>query len=348
MCHVSKLIFILGMLRSISGWCEPTFTELDAKYSSYKHSPGVAVVVYKNQTLIHKATFGFADLKKKKKIKDFSNFNLASNSKQFTAGLALLLEQENKLKPSDVISKFIPEFAAKYPNVKVEDLVHHTSGLPSYMKLCEEMDKVRNDDIVSFLKNKEPLFSPGQKFEYSNSGYVILSEIIQRIEKKSFRSVLQQKIFQPLKMDHSDVRDESSEHQIKGRVTGYDEWPWFQENDEGPCNYNYGDGGVYTSLKDYPKWLRALFDESLFREVFRKKIFESTLTASGDQTNYSYGWIVDKFDDRPALIHSGSWQGFRSRVVLLPEEKIWITAFSNYSPFPVKDLVKAYTRAALK
>ena len=321
-----------------------SFEELDKRYESFTQmgGPGFVISILKNGKTLHQGAFGYANIKKKIKNNFITNFNLASNSKQFTAGLALVLEQEGKLNLNENVSIYISELKFNGSHIKISDLIHHTSGLPDYMELCHQLKKVKNSDILTYVSKKSLLFKPGSKYEYSNTGYVVLSELLMRVAKKDFRSLISEKIFSPLKMDTSFIRDELTERNIHNRALGYSHWPWFDENDEGPCNYNYGDGAVYTNINDYAKWLLSLHSDTLFNSSSKQKIFSTYINESGGIVNYGYGWILDKINGQEAYLHNGSWQGSKSVVAFFPKNKLWIIILSNYGGIQLSDVLDSY------
>lgn len=304
-------------------------------FAEYTHQqgPGLAISVVQDGKSLYSRGFGFAALgKKKTPVTDSTNFNLASNSKQFTAFSVLLLIQDGKVGMEDSVRKYIPEAPDWMSDIKVKHLIYHTSGLPSYEEICRQQNRVHNEDILKtvFLKGKLE-FTPGSQHQYSNTGYVILSEIAQRVSRKSFPEFISQNIFEKLGMKKSVVISENAEAAISNRAIGYGEWPYFEERDFSPCNYNFGDGGVYTSLKDYQKWTAFLSDPSaLLKPEFAKLLFEPGVTNDGKSTEYAFGWSIDEYKGLRMIAHSGAWVGFRSMVVFIPEKKLWVTIFSNY------------------
>jgi CubicO group peptidase (beta-lactamase class C family) len=326
------------------------FVAVDQQYARPLAAAGLgfAVKVFTKDKIIHQASFGMANLKTGELNTEKTNFNLASNTKQFTAGLALLLEQEGKLNTTDLVSKYIVEFPAQGANITVDQLIHHTSGLPEYWELCDGKSQVKNRDILNLLAKKQLEFTPGSRFSYSNSGYVVLSEIVERLAGRTFSEFLNERIFKPLGMITSVERDERSENHIAHRAIGYDGAPGFKEDDESVCNYNHGDSNIYSNLDDYSKWLLALSTGQLFTATSRDKIFAKSKTGGGQAVGYGYGWgIYQDPDGTPYYEHSGSWQGFRTIATFLPSQGIWVVALSNCSDFKEAEVVDPYIKAAL-
>ena len=159
------------------------------------------------------------------------------------------------------------------------------------MEVCEQKNKVSNADIITTLSKKEKLsLTPGQRHQYSNSGYVLLSEIIQRVTRQEFPDFIREEIFNKVGMNDSWIFSDKNEKKIKNRALGYGEWPYFELKDSSPCNYNYGDGGVYTSLSDYKKWIDTIEKGTFLKPEFQKRMFTPGKLDDGESTNYAYGW----------------------------------------------------------
>jgi CubicO group peptidase (beta-lactamase class C family) len=325
-------------------------TKFDEKFQIYDKvsGPGFAAMVIKNGQTVYQNGFGVRKIdpvkeKSRSGITQETNFNLASNSKQFTAMAVLLLEQAGKISSDDSLGKFIPEIPEYMRSIKIDHLIHHTSGLPDYMEVCSQKTKVFNADILQTLFKKDRLlFRPGSKFDYSNSGYVVLSEVVQRVAKKSFPDFVRDEIFRKLGMDHSVVFSDATEGQIVNRAIGYGPWPFFKENDFSPCNFNFGDGGVYTNLTDYKKWITFLENpDALLKPGFKKKLFIPGGARSKKDAKYGYGWLIQETGKQRMIFHKGGWVGFRSIIVYLPEMKTWAIVFSNYKGIDLDEVAES-------
>lgn len=166
------------------------------------------VLIASHDTVIYKGSFGLAEIATGRKLNDSSVFELASVSKQFTAMGIVLLQRNGKLKYTDSLRHFFPQLP--YNNITVEHLLYHTSGLPDYMTLMKEKTErgsiTFNEDLIRLRQYKPPVnFKPGEKWEYSNTGYALLASIIEKVSGKIFGEYLKAKIFKPLGMRHTEV-----------------------------------------------------------------------------------------------------------------------------------------------
>lgn len=267
---------------------------------------GYIVAILKNGDLQKIATQGKVDRKTK--------FRLASLTKAFTAMSMLILEEEKKIKPGDLVVKYLPEFSPMMQDIQIQHLIHHRSGLPYFGELCHsEGKRTTNKEVLAWLKKQNKTgFKPGSKYEYSNTGYVVLAEIISRISGKSYSEFVSEKIFRPLSMNNSNfhLRDPDNFNS---------------------CSFTMGEDGIYTSLDDYIKWTRAITTDVLIKD--RSKIFQSPY-------NYSYGW---ELMDSPVISHYGSWMNYRTHARYYSQKDVWIIVLSNIGDIPMEKLIKEAT-----
>jgi len=260
-----------------------------------------------------------------------SNFRMASVTKQFTGMAILLLEKDGILHFDDPIRRWLPDMPASVGNrVTIRHLLTHTSGLLDYENLIPptQTEQVLDADILQLLKSHDTtLFPPGTKFRYSNSGFCLLALIIEAASHRSYASFLRQRIFQPLHMDHSTVyeKDRSIDHRAMGYAR--DKAGHIVPSDQSITSASKGDGGVYTSLADYSKWIRALQQNRLLPLAPTLHRLRLPITGNPD-SYYAAGWF--ELTSSPALLfHSGSTCGFSNFVIQLPGDEWTIVYFSN-------------------
>lgn len=304
--------------------------QLDSLFSSLhtkKKFNGNVLIAEKGKVIFQKS-YGAARFAPETPLNNSTVFELASVSKQFTAMAIYLLSKQGKLKLTDKMSTHIPELGF-YENIRVQDLVYHTSGLPDYMALFEEKwDKAKiatNVDVVKLLQQNKPTlaFEPNTQFEYSNTGYVLLGLIIERASGTSYGKYLQKHIFQPLQMKNTFVyRSRFEPRAINNYAYGYvaDSLGKYILLDElGKDYYTYyldgivGDGMVNTTAEDLLKWDRALYSNKLIDDADKKIIFGKAKTNDGKEQGYGFGWGVGNSQIYGNIVnHSGSWAGYAS------------------------------------
>lgn len=289
------------------------------------------VLIAENDNIIFQKSFGLANENTKEKLNIDTAFELASVSKQFTAMAIVQLEKENKLSYDDPLSKYIPELS-NYKGITVLNLLEHTSGLPDYMMIMEKYwDKTQfatNESVIQLFQELQPEsdFESGEKFRYSNTGYLLLGTIIERVSGQSFEAYLDEKIFTPLKMSNTFIYQRRYQpKEIKNYAQGYMYSDSLKRKilpDEKGEDFFYvyldgivGDGMVNSNLQDLLKWDRALYKNTLINAEDKSLIFSSHQTNDGKETGYGFGWFI-KEDSLYGKItsHSGGWAGYTTYI----------------------------------
>ncbi len=329
-------LFLPFLLLSIS-----TSAQLSARLDSFFRTqnatePGIALAILKNGDVLYQNTAGIADKTTHTPIDTNTNFRMASVTKQFTAMGILLLEKDGALILDDPNGRWLPELPANIGhNVLIRHLLTHSSGLLDYESLIppDQTNQVLDDDVLRLLTiHDSTYFPPGSRFQYSNSGFCLLALIIQRASHESYSGFLQKRIFLPLHMDSSTVYQ--PDHHIPHRAMGYarDSTGHIIPSDQSLTSATKGDGGVYTSLTDYARWIRALQQNKLLRlaDVMRRLRFP---IKEKPGSFYAAGWF-ESSGSPLLLFHSGSTCGFNNFVIQLPGDEWSIVCFSNLADNP--------------
>lgn len=290
-----------------------------------------SVLIAEDGQIIFKKSYGFADEPTKRKLNDSTIFELASVSKQFTAMGIVQLVKDGKLSYDDEIFKYVPELK-DYKGITVKNLLNHTGGLPDYMKLSDtNWDKTKiatNNDILEMFQKVKPkrLFEPNEKWDYSNTGYLVLATIIERVSGQEFGEYLKNKIFEPLGMQNTFVyRRRFAPKEIENYANGYIYSDSLQSKilpDELGKDFYVvyldgivGDGMVNSNPQDLLKWDRALYKDKLINDKDRELIFSSGMTTDSSQTDYGFGWMIDSTKTYGKIAsHSGGWAGYISYI----------------------------------
>ena len=268
------------------------------------------VLVASNDQVIYKGAFGFRDLETREPLTTGSAFYLASVSKQFTTMAIMMLKERGILTYDDTLDKFFPAFPDYAKSITIRHLMTHTSAIPDHFSLFEETDGLTNQQVLNRLvKVKNLAFQPGEKYEYSNGAYVMLSLIVSQVSGQPFPEFMQENIFVPLSMTHTLVYDQS-EPLVAGRVTGYDLYE--EKNDY--TLFTSGAGGMYTSVEDLYRWDRALYTDKLVSQQTLKEAYTPYILSDDTSTGYGFGWriIEDEFGKR--VQHSGGLAGFSTYI----------------------------------
>lgn len=342
---------ILFLLMANISFAQGFQKKLDSLLQAHvnKDEAGMAVLVMKNGHELYKDGFGMADMETQTPITAQTNFRMASVSKQFTAACIILLENRRKLSYEDNLLKFFPDFnKAVGSKIKIRHLLTHTSGILDYEELIPDNQKeqLSDNDVLKFLKNQtKTYFEAGGKFRYSNSGFCLLEQIIEKASGQNFVTFIKANIFEPLEMTTSTIYEAG--RPIQNRAMGYarNKEGKLMFSDQSITSATKGDGCVYTSLDDYAKWYQAIVNNTLFNtENALKKInhkIESTTNI-----NYGLGWFNGYGSESTELYHTGSTCGFSNVVNIVPGKKFLMVYFSNIADNhslekPIRELLKA-------
>lgn len=317
--------------------------EVDAIFAEYtdEGSPGASAMVIRDGAVVHSAAYGAANLSDGSPLQPSTPVRLGSVSKAFTAMAIVILEERGDLSFDSPVTEWVPELG-RFDRVTVRHLLNHTSGLPDYYddSPLEEMATAADREIP--LQNAEaasvyetwgePVFPPGDRFQYSNPGYEVLALIVERVSGMTFAQFLDAQIFDPLGMSTAAVRDLPSTV-IPGRAIGYspqEEAEGWQEDDDHWGNWLVGAGGVYASLDDLYQWDQALYAWAETGDRTREAFAPARLN-DGTESLYGFGWRLSDRLGRKAIHHGGGWVGFRTSLVRFPEERLTVIVLSNAS-----------------
>lgn len=294
--------------------------------------PGGVVLVRKGDTVLLRQAYGMADVENQVAMKPDKVFRLASVTKQFTAIATLRLIDAGKLsldQPVGSIETTLPEAMGK---VTIRQLLTHTSGIKNISSIPESRAARRNeataDELIAFFKDRPLEFAPGTRFAYSNSNYILLTRVIERISGESYADHMQRAIFAPLGM--RDTRYGSHTAVIPNRAHGY------QRKDGQLLNADFismtqpqGAGGLVTTADDLNKWDLALYGDKLVSRPLLDQAFGKVTLSDGTQQPYGFGWMVSQVQGLASVEHGGFINGFQSFVLRIPEQRLFVTVLTN-------------------
>lgn len=317
------------------------------------------VLVFADDKILLNEAYGIANIHNLDSLHINSVFRLGSVSKQFTAMAIAILEEDGLLTYNQDMQDIIPELP--YWDVTIENLLQHTSGLPDYLELMMDNWKTElnaddpsryisgNQDIIEMMVEKHPKihFEPGEKWEYSNTGYVLLATIVERVSKKSFNEFLQDRIFEPAGMKNTSVYQYVKEEDSKMplRVFGFKkEDGILVANDTHFLNFAKGDGGIYSTLEDLLRWDRILYTNELVSTTTLEKVFTSGVLNNGESFDYGFGWFIESVGSKnKSVYHGGGWVGFGTYIYRDTSSKSCFIILTNNSSWKeVEKLVKEF------
>ena len=304
------------------------------KRSNKKYRFNGTVLLASNGNVLFEGAYGYQNLLSKDTLSPNVSFQLASVSKQFTAVAALMLVQRDQLQLADTVQKIIPDFP--YKRITVEMLLQHTSGLPNYMWMLEHhwSDTVipHNDDLIALMArlNLPLYFTPGRRHDYSNTGYVVLASIIEKIAGKSYKHFIEEEIFQALNMKNSSVFVHSGSAPDSLRTRGYlKKWRGWRVYNATVHDGLVGDKGVYSSVHDLFLWDQALYNGSLLSKELLNTAFTKGKIRNRWEFAYGYGFRIKQMNKKKVVYHHGRWEGFRNSFVRMIDDELTVIALSN-------------------
>ncbi|WP_261132196.1 serine hydrolase [Bacillus sp. Marseille-Q3570] len=314
-------------------------------------------------------TLGKEDVDIDEDIQENTMFEIASLSKAFTGMAIMILQQQGKLNSQDPLFTYIPEFPYKEEKITIHHLLTHTSGLPDYMEIFEEhwdRDLIAcNKDIIDYFIENQPnlIAQPDEKFEYSNTGYILLAEIIERLSGQAYGDFVKTHIFDPLGMSRTRAYAQRLEEPIDSYAKGY---IYFKDEDrfelpDGIDEHAYvyfldgakGDGQISSTVKDLFKWTESLTTSKIVSKETLDQIFTPTQLKDGRQSHYThgfhhgmkagygYGWKLEDDEELGKIItHDGYGAGYSSGIVIYPDHDITLIYMSNldYSEGPLNKI----------
>lgn len=338
-------IFIISLLFLLNGLSTCLYAQNPEKQfdkilseQNFENSPGFVALVAKNNQVIYRKAFGYANLELDVKLKPENIFRIGSITKQFTAAAILKLEEEGKLSLQDDIKKFIPDYPTHGHTITIEHLLTHTSGIKSYTSMKEWDAEMRKKDftpveMIDFFK-KEPMdFAPGEEFLYNNSAYFLLGYIIEKASGKTYEEYLEDTFFEPLGMSSSSYGNTS--RVIKNRAAGY-----MRKNGEFvnaeflSMTQPYAAGSLLSTVDDLFKWYTAVTNDNVISKENRVKAHTSFKLNNGKPTGYGFGWFLGNIQGSPMIEHGGGINGYLTASLWLPEEKVFVAVFSNCNAMP--------------
>ncbi len=318
--------------------------KLDSLFNAHinVNEPGAALLVsYDGKMLVGKG-YGLRDLETKKPITKSTNMRMASVSKQFTDLSVLTLVDKGLLSLNDTVYKFWPY--AVFKNITLTQLINHTSGIADYeaafMKDWDRTKVVQNSDVLDWLAtNPAPHFKPGEKWEYSNTAYLVLALLTEKLSGQEFDSYAKKAVFEKAGMNNTNFYSFAHPIDIKERAYCYekDSLGNWKKVDGFFMNGVLGDGAVYTSVTDYFAYDQALRNKSIVSDTLHQLLFEPSSMAlpekakypfeflKGKEEHYAMGWFVTE----DIALHTGSWYGTRTIVVRDQERPLTIAIFMN-------------------
>ena len=295
-----------------------------------------SLLVAKKGKIIYNNQVGTSDFRKKELLNEHSVFQLASVSKQFTAAAIMILHEKKLLKLTDTVNTFFPKFP--YENVTIKNLLNHTAGLPKYFWLAEHKWKKpnapTNKEMMQLIDESkvQRFFKPGRNFDYSNTAYLVLASIVEKVSGVSFQEFVKQNIFDPLGMKNSYVYSYQNDSIPENQIDGYRLYRGWRHLKIGSTINDaiVGDKNVYSTAEDLLKWIQGLNTGKLISKESKELMYTKGKTHYGKHVPYGYGFRI-KTDKENKIYHHGKWNGFRTGLTQYIDDDLVVIVLEHTS-----------------
>jgi CubicO group peptidase (beta-lactamase class C family) len=309
---------------------------VDAQRQAQK-IPGVSLAVCRNGKVVKVTGYGLGNVEWNGKVTPETIFQTGSVGKQFTSMAVMMLVEEGKIALDEKLSKYIPESPEIWRDVTIRNLLSHTSGIADYAgdngPLGNAVVDIRRDYteqelIAAFAKMKMD-FQPGEKWNYSNTGYVLLGIVIRRVTARFYGDVLQERIFKPLEMNSTQIISEADI--VPQRAAGYRLVQGALKNQEwvAPTLNTTADGALYTNVLDLAKWDAALREKRFLKASSYELMWSPVKLNDGKTYPYGFGWFLEDRGGFKAVSHTGSWQGFTMAINRYEKDGLTVIVMTN-------------------
>jgi CubicO group peptidase (beta-lactamase class C family) len=299
------------------------------QYLKKNQIPGCAVLVRHNGKIVLCQGYGVANVEHGVRVTPQTVFQSGSIGKQFTAMAIMMLVEEQKLALEDPISKYL-DVPENWSAIRVRHLLTHTSGLGDYPESFSLQRDYSEDELLKMITAHPLAFAPGEKWSYSNLGYVTLGILIHKVSGEFYGDLLQKRVFAPLGMSRTRVISEADI--IPNRAAGYRLKDGTLKNQEwvAPRLNTTADGSLYFTIEDIAKWDEALEKRKILSQASFEQMWRPVRLNDGSAAPYGFGWQIGKTDSGHRLIeHGGAWQGFAAYIGRYPDDRLCVAVLCN-------------------
>ncbi|MBZ5859564.1 serine hydrolase domain-containing protein [Flavihumibacter profundi] len=301
-------------------------------------SPGCAIGIVRNDTLIYSRGYGMANLEYSLPNTVATPFHMASISKQFAGWSIILLARQGKLKLDDDVRKFLPWFPDLKQKITIQHLLNHTSGIRDQWQLLAISgtrldDVITQEQIIKILSKQQALnFKPGEKYSYSNSGFTMLAEIVKSVTGQTLRKFTDSAIFKPLGMTSTHFHDDYTEIE-RNRSYSYNRKDSAHFTNAILSYSVAGATSLFTNVNDMSKWVMHFYNQEVSNQELVRQLTQKGRLNSGKELTYANGIVVNEYKGWRQFSHGGADAGYRTYLSVFPDLKLGIIVFSNLGDF---------------
>jgi CubicO group peptidase (beta-lactamase class C family) len=324
------LLHLLIFAASASAQAQDAVDDFVRTEMERQKTPGVSIAVIRRGEIVKVKGYGLANVEHQVPVKPETIFESGSMGKQFTSTAVMLLVEDGKIALTDSIAKYFPEAPERFRPITVRHLLTHTSGIPDYT--TGTMDYRRDyteDDLAKLAFGLTLEFPAGSRWNYSNTGYVLLGVLVHRASGKFYGDILRDRVFAPLGMKTARIISEADI--VPNRAAGYrlQNGELKNQNWVAPMLNTTADGSLYLSILDLIAWDRGLRARSVLRPESWAQVFTPAALTSGKHYPYGFGWGIREVAGQTVYEHGGSWQGFKTHIVRYQGDDLTVIALAN-------------------
>lgn len=297
-----------------------------------RHIPGLSLAIVKNGRLVKARGYGFADLEQGTAATPETVYDLGSIGKSFTATAVMILVERGRIGLDDKIRRHLPDLPAAWDDVRVRNLLNHTSGIPDYTS-APGLDWKRDytpDELIALAAARPPHFDPGQRWRYVNTNYLLLDRIVEAVSGQTWDAFLAGEVFAPLGMA---ATRRQTQDVVLHRAAPYDgdsKTRTFRNTGYmSPTLFVNGSGGLLSTVLDLARWDAALYGDRIVKQSTLRQMWQRTTLPDGTVKNYGFGHDVEEFQGRPWIGHSGALPGYETHIGRFVDDKLTVILLTN-------------------
>jgi len=300
--------------------------------------PGISLAVAKDGKPLYVKSYGVASLEHAVKTRPDTVYQIGSIGKQFTAVAVMMLANEHKLDLDDPLSKYLPEVPASWSKVTLRTMLNHQSGIPQFTTPDRQLLDLVHDysdlELIQLASTQALDFEPGTNVSYSDTGYVLLGFVINRVAGMFYGDFLQQRVFKPLGMDRTRII--SDKDIVPDRASGYEQvdgGALFNQTYVSPALNRTADGSLYSTVLDLMKWDRALYGDAVLPQAQLERMWRVDAHRNGQRPLYhfGYGFENNRIRGQRLVEYDGNWQGFQAVMSRYVDKRLTVILLTNLS-----------------
>jgi CubicO group peptidase (beta-lactamase class C family) len=305
-----------------------------------QHIPGLSLLINKDGKIDLARGYGLANVEHNVPVKPETVFQSGSVGKQFTATAVMMLVEDGKIGLDDKIGKYFTNAPQSWAHITVRHLLTHTSGLGDYPRDFDLRRDYTEDELLTKVMSIPLAFEPGEKWSYSNLGYLTIGILISKVTGKFYGDYLQERIFKPLGMATARIISEADI--VTNRAAGYRLVDGQLKNQDwvSPTMNSTADGSLYLTVYDLAKWDAALYTEKLVKRSSLDQMWTPVTLNNGKTHPYGFGWVVVNVRGHRLIHHGGSWQGFHCDIQRYVDDKLTVIGFDNLAQSNLERIVR--------